>query len=196
MIFADWLTPAQKSAIADVAIASSELEAELERCIIELCRLWWPHGAILLANVRLDARLGMLYELLKVEYHDKAFPADFQTVYTNLKDLNAKRNTIIHGEWILSSLAMEDRQPGSTQSALANKSIVARRRKRAAASPTIAPREVRKIADLLTLNREFLHQLFWEHFSDRVRGLSGLPTKPAQSSAKIKERVRKRLLRL
>lgn len=101
MYFASWLTPAQKRAIADVAIASSELEADLERCIIEFCRLWWPHGAVLLDKVSLDAKLGMLNELIKVEFRGKTVPSKFSEVHRALKDLNSKRNLVIHGEWML-----------------------------------------------------------------------------------------------
>ncbi len=67
-MFSELLTEAQKAAIADVTIASSELETEVERCIIELCRLWWPHGSILLENMRVESKLNTFHQLLVADF--------------------------------------------------------------------------------------------------------------------------------
>ncbi len=197
-MFSDLLTEAQKAAIANVTIASSELETELERCIIELCRLWWPHGAVLLENLRVESKLNILQQLLETEFHGKGVPEAFSYVYSNLKDLNAQRNTIVHGQWTLRSLAVErigERKPGQAMKDIERKDIVAHRRRRGKQSPSIAARQIKKVSDLMSLNRHLLHQLFWEHFSDRVLGLSGLPISPAKSSAQIRRLIRRRAQR-
>ncbi len=194
-MFADLLTEAQKAAIADVAIASSELEAEIERCIIELCRLYWPHGAVLLENIRVEAKLNIFQQLLLIEFRDSAIPEGFTFAYNNLKDLNAQRNTIIHGQWTLRSFAngsWESSKPGQGAMEIERKDIVAHRKKRGKQPPPIAARHIKKVAELMSLNRELLHQLFWEHFSDRVGGLSGLPASPEVPSSLRQETIRKR----
>ena len=193
-MFADLLTEAQKAAIADVAIAGSELEAEIERCIIELCRLHWPHGAVLLENVRVEAKLNIFQQLLLVEFRDAAIPEGFTFAYNNLKDLNAQRNTIIHGQWTLrcfSNGSWKSAKPGQGSKEIESKDIVARRQKRGKQPPPIAARHIKKVAELMSLNRQLLHQLFWEHFSDRVAGLSGLPASPEIPSQRLIETIRK-----
>ena len=197
-MFSDLLTEAQKSAIADVAIASSELEAEVERCIIELCRLWWPHGSVLLENTRLESKLNIFQQLLQAEFQGKVVPEGFTFVHTSLKDLNAQRNTIVHGQWTLRSLAVEkidERKPGQAMKDIERKDIVAHRTRKGKQPPPIAARHIKKVAELMSLNRQLLHQLFWEHFPDRVAGLSGLPARPEKSSAHIRELIRKRVQR-
>lgn len=194
-MFSDLLTEAQKSAIADVTIASAELEAEVERCIIELCRLWWPHGSVLLENTRVESKLNILQQLLQAEFHDKQVPEGFTLAYNNLKDLNAQRNTIVHGQWTLKSLAVGkigEMRPSQAARDIELKDIVAHRKKRGKEPPPIAARHIKKVAELMSLNRQLLHQLFWEHFPDRVAGLSGLPTRPKRSSTQIQELIRKR----
>lgn len=104
-MFADMLSEPQKAAIASVAIAHAELEPKLDRCIIELCHLQWPHGEVLLENTRVERKLEILDKLLKIEFHGTGFPTEFKSVYEALKDLNSQRNTIIHGQWTLRSLA-------------------------------------------------------------------------------------------
>lgn len=197
-MFSDLLNEAQKTAIADVTIASSELEAEVERCIIELCRLWWPHGSVLLDNMRVEAKLNVFQQLLETEFREKAFPEGFTFVHSNLKDLNTQRNTIVHGQWTLRSLAIErlgERRPGQAMKDIERKDIVALRKRRGKQPPPIAARQIKKVADLMSLNRQLLHQLFWEHFPDRVLGLSGLPESPEKSAAQIQDLIRKRVQR-
>ena len=194
-MFSDLLSETQKSAIADVAIASAELEAEVERCIIELCRLWWPHGSVLLENVRVESKLNVFQQLLQADFKGKEVPEGFVFVHNNLKDLNAQRNTIMHGQWTLRSLAVgriDERRPGQAVSDIERKDIVAHRNKRGKQPPPIAAGHIKKVAELMSLNRQLLHQLFWEHFPDRVLGLAGLPTSAETSSSKIRELIRKR----
>ena len=189
------LSEAQKAAIADVAIASSELEAEVERCIIELCKLWWPHGSILLNNVRIEAKLSIFQQLIDVEFHGKTIAEDFRFVCCNLKDLNAQRNTIIHGEWVTKSWSEELQgkklKPGQYRKDIEEKNIVAYKKRHSKSPPAISARHVKKVADLMSLNRALLHQLFWEHFPERVRGLSGRPALPQKSSSQLREMIRK-----
>lgn len=195
-MFADLLSETQKAAIADVAIAHAELESELDLCIIELCKLYWPHGAVLLENIRVERKLDILNKLIEVEFHGREVPPLFKTTYVALKELNTQRNTIIHGQWTLRSLANfkadEPRRRGQARTDIERRDIVAHRNKRGKQPPAIAASHIKKAAELLVLNRKLLHQLFWEHFPDRVTGLAGLEEKPSTSSVKLAERVRKR----
>lgn len=195
-MFADLLSEAQKAAIAEVAIAHAELESELDRCIIELCKLFWPHGAILLESARVERKLDIFSQLLETEFRESEVPPLFRTTCAALKDLNTQRNTIIHGQWTLRSMATYDvEKPPRRGQALIDierKDIVAHRSKRGKQRPAISARHIKRAAELLVLNRRLLHQLFWEHFSDRVNGLGGLPEKPDTSAEALAERIRKR----
>ena len=181
-MFADMLSDDQKAAIADVAIAHAELEAELDRCIIDLCKVYWPHGAILLDGVRVERKIEILTKLLEVEFHDKDIPPLLLTVCADLKSLNTQRNIIIHGQWTLRSLANYDvnkpPKPGSGRREIEAKDIVVHGKRRGRQAATIGAKTVRKTADLIILNRRLLHQLFNESFADRVTGLAGLAEKP------------------
>lgn len=194
MLF-DKLTESQRAAIAEVAVASSELEAELERSIIELCKLWWPHGAVLLDNVRVEAKLNILQALIDVEFNGKPLVAKFKAVFDSLKSLNSQRNTIIHGDWVAKSWTQdfEGRKPGQYLRDIEQGNIVAYRKKRGKQAPAVSAQQVKKVADLIELNRRLLHQLFWEHFPDRVAGLSGLPESKTMTSVILREQIRKRM---
>lgn len=188
------LTESQRAAIAEVAVASSELEAELERSIIELCKLWWPHGAVLLDNVRVEAKLNILQSLIDAEFNGKPLVAEFKAVFDSLKSLNSQRNTIIHGNWVTKSWTQEfvDWKPGQHLRDIEQGNIVAHRNKRGKQPPAVSAQKVKKVADLIELNRRLLHQLFWEHFPDRVAGLSGLPESKTMTSDILRELIRKR----
>ena len=193
-MFSDLLSEAQKAAIADVTIASSELEAELERCIIQICRLYWPHGTILLENMRVESKLNTFHQLLAAEFRDKGIPEGFTFAYNNLKDLNAQRNTIVHGQWTLRSFAIaseKDWKPGQAKTDIERKDIVAHRKRNGKQPPPISARQIKKVADLTSLNRQLLRLLFWEHFQDRVLGLSGVPAK-GETSIQLRELIAKR----
>lgn len=181
-MFADILSEEQKAAIADVAIAHAELEAELDRCVIDLCKLFWPFGAILLDGVRVERKIDILMKLLEVEFHGKTTPPLLEKVCSDLKALNTQRNVIIHGQWTLRSLANYDinkpPKPGSGRKEIEAKDIVVKGKNRGKQAATIGAKSVRKTADLIALNRRLLHQLFYENFANRVTGLAGLPEKP------------------
>ena len=194
-MFADMLNDAQKAAIADVTIESAQLEVELERCIIQLCKLWWPHGSVLLENVRLEGKLTVFEKLLAAEYAKTVVPEGFRVACDQLRNLNTQRNTIVHGEWMLKSMAEEsfsDVNPSALRKDVVHKNIVAHRRKREKSPQPVPARNIKKIAELMALNRQLIHQLFWEHFPDRVTALSGLPSSPERSSKKLLSAIRAR----
>lgn len=198
-MFADMLSEAQKSAIADVAIAHAELEAELDHCVIQLCNLHWPHGAILLDGVGVERKIGMFARLLEIEFNGRDVPTMFKATCADLKALNTQRNTIIHGQWTLRSLANYDgRKPslaGSARVDIENRDIVVHARRRGKEPALIGARSIKKAADLIVLNRRLLHQLFWDHFAKRVQGLSGLPEKPDTTADKLSNLVGERSAR-
>ncbi|MGA7181600.1 MAG: hypothetical protein WBX11_18730 [Thiobacillaceae bacterium] len=194
-MFSDMLSEAQKAAIADVTIASSELEAELERCIIELCKLTWSHGSILLENMRIDSKLNVFRQLLVAEFNDKDVPEGFTYANNNLKDLNAQRNVIVHGQWTLKSFAVArngDLKPGHAKRDIESKDIVAHRTRNGKRPSLVAARQIKKVAELTSLNRQLLRRLFWEHFPERILGLSGVPTPKDRSSKQLRELIVKR----
>jgi hypothetical protein len=198
-MFADMLSKDQKAAIADVAIAHAELEAELDRCIIDLCKVYWPHGAILLDAVRVERKLDMLIKLLEVEFRGKDVPPLLLTVCADLKSLNSQRNVVIHGQWTLRSLANYDvnkpPKPGSGRREIQAKDIVVQGKKRGKQAATIGAKAVRKTADLIALNRRLLHQLFYENFADRITGLAGLAEKPDTTALALSKLVTARATR-
>ena len=198
-MFADMLSEDQKAAIADVAIAHAELETELDRCIIDLCKIYWPHGAILLDGVRVERKIDMLTKLLEVEFHGSAVPHLLLTVCADLKSLNTQRNVIIHGQWTLRSLANYDLnkppKPGNWRKEIEAKDIVVKGKRRGKQAATIGAKAVRKTADLIVLNRRLLHQLFFENFADRVSGLAGLAEKPDITALALSKLVSARALR-
>lgn len=181
-MYADMLSNDQKSAIADVAIAHAELETELDRCIIDLCKMHWPHGAILLDGVRVERKIEILEKLIEVEFDQKCVPPSLLKVCADLKSLNTQRNVIIHGQWTLRSLANYDikkpPKPGSARRDIDTNDIVVQRKRRGKQSATIGAKTIRKTAELIVLNRRLLHQLFYENFGDRITGLAGLQEKP------------------
>ena len=99
-VFADLLTHAQKVAIARVAIESAAMETEIQLCVMDLYRLRYNQGEVLLKNVRLDAKTDFFFQLVQLEFPDSQLPDNFKFVREQLKNLNAQRNTIIHGDWI------------------------------------------------------------------------------------------------
>lgn len=195
---ANLLSDAQKFAIADITIASTDLDLEVERCIIELCKLQWLHGVVLLENVSVAAKLDMFQQLLQIEFHSSKIPDGFVFVNQNLKDLNAQRNTIVHGQWMTRSFASGDWEKVilNSRREIEQKDIVAQRKKRGKKPPPIAAKDIAKVSELMDLNRELLHQLFWEHFPFRVSGLAGVQKLPAVSSLQRQEIIRKRKQKL
>jgi hypothetical protein len=145
--------------------------------------------------MRLEAKLNIFQQLLQIEFHKTEVPEGFTFMHANLKNLNAQRNTIIHGQWTLRSFANGSfltNEPGRARADMERKDIVAHRKKRGKQPPPIPAKQITKVAELMSLNRQLLAQLFFEHFADRVRGLAGLPAGPKHSSAQLQEAVRKR----
>lgn len=188
---ASLLTDAQKSAIADVAIASAELDAEIERCIVDLCKIWSGHGRVLLERVSADAKIGLFKQLLESEFPDDPLLTEFDAVCDGLKSLNKERNTVIHGQWVPKSWTNDKRKPGQIGKDIERKDIVAIRRTRSKQTG-VSAKQIKRVADLMSLHQTLLHQLFWEHFRSRVSGLAGVPLLPEIPSPELRERIRKR----
>lgn len=192
-MFAELLSESQKASIAAVAIAHVEVEVEVERCIIELCGVSWLHGAVLIEKTSFERKLEIFKQLLEIEFHETAVPLALRQVDASLRDLNAQRNTVIHGQWTVRSLVSfeqtKPRRPGQLMRDIERKDIVAYRKKMGKQPPPISAKHIAKVAGLLVLNRRLLHQLFWEHFNERIRGLSGLPEKPDVTSTQLAEKV-------
>lgn len=186
----DQLTEKQKAAIADVAIASAELESEIERCIIDLCRLWPGHGQVLLSSARLEAKLNLFRQLIEAEQPDSKAFEDFSEVIDELKRLTSTRNTVIHGSWIPLHWTL-NREGSSYKRARERPTELVARRSNGKKDNTISATKVAKVATLMSLNRALLHQLFWEHFRDRVSGLSGLPTSPEIPASQLRLKIQK-----
>ena len=188
---ANLLTDARKTAIADVAIASAELEAEVERCIVDLCKLWPGHGRVLLERASVDAKIGIFRQLLEAEFPDAPFLSEFVSVCETLKSLNSERNTVIHGQWVPKSWTNKKRKPGQIGKDIERKNIVAVRRNPGKAT-AVSAKKIKRVADLMILNQALLHELFWEHFRSRVSGLSGVRALPEIPAQQRREKIRKR----
>ena len=182
-VFADLLTHAQKVAIAHVAIESAAMETEIQLCVMDLCRLRYNQGEVLLKNVRLDAKTDIFFQLVQLEFPDSQLPDNFKFLREQLKNLNAQRNTIIHGEWIPLSYTSI---PITRNQFADQKDIVAVRKRGSKPPDPVSAKAVSRVAVLMALNRRLLRRLFWEYFPDRVQGLSGIPANEKITAGKLR----------
>lgn len=191
-MLSDQLTESQKSAIADVAIAGAELESSLQRFIADICGLNATHAAILLGNVRLDAKLNTLQQIVESDPPSTAAQVRLEFAIANLKDLNAQRNTIIHGQWVPQSLPPSSASPKRIAEDIRNNNLVAFTRKHGKSPRTVSASKIRKVAELTVLNHVLLTYLLCEYFPELVVRMVGIAGSPKSESIRLQEKIRKR----
>ena len=191
-MISDQLTELHKSAIADVAIAGAELESSLEWFIADLCGLNPAHAAILLGNVRLDAKLNTPQQIVESDPPSTAGQERLAFAIANLKNLNAQRNTIIHGQWMPQSWPPSFASPKRIAEDIRNNNLVAFTRKHGKPPRTVSASKIRKVAELTVLNHELLTYLLCEYFPERVIRMVGVAGSPKSESIRLQEKIRKR----
>ena len=163
------LTPEQLQAIGSVAVETSYLEEWVELLVWELCGFDEDTGRIFTEKMMLDAKVGLLSDLLTPRINDKAVMAEFKEIFDSIKDDIPKRNTIIHGQWGSKDARVSLFNLASGR--IPSDSVAVRKRRKSAPVPVLA-KDVIKIAQRIAGHRKKLMRFAVKH-----EALFSLPSK-------------------
>jgi hypothetical protein len=163
------LTPEQLQAIGSVAVETSYLEEWVEMLIWELCGFDENTGRIFTEKMMLDAKIGLLSDLLTPRIEDKETGAEFKEIFDSIKNDIPKRNTIIHGHWGSKDAHVSLFNIASGK--IPSDSVAVRKRRKAAPAPVLA-KDVIKIAQRISRHRAKLMRFAVKH-----EALFSLPSK-------------------
>lgn len=187
------LTTEQKVSIADVTVSCSEAEKIIERCIIRLCGGAVRRARIMMGSCRLDKKIEMLSKLLDEESLDHDSRKEFKFISDQLKQLNARRNIIIHGDWVTPTWAKGD---------FTDEGLVKIREEREAGKvvayisrldkqgQSVDSAELPEVARLFSLYGELLHETMCAAFPNKFYGLSDYSEDPQANIIKLKKEIK------
>lgn len=89
----------QLAEIGSIALESTECEVTVESILWALAGLDKERGPLFTQNMQMNARLELLSSLGKARLADGPLLDEFSSIISTLKELNSKRNNVIHGSW-------------------------------------------------------------------------------------------------
>ncbi len=89
----------QLAEIGSIALESTECEVMVESLIWDLAGLDTDAGKLFTHSMQMNTRLETLSSLGKARLSSEDQLNKFAAIISTLKDLNSKRNTVIHGSW-------------------------------------------------------------------------------------------------
>ena len=118
------LTDDQLKAIGCLAVESSRLESLLDDFIQTVCRFDDTQKELFIGKWMTSQKIDAIKLLIRPRLRSKVKLQKFDTLFEKLKDLIARRNIIIHGDWTISqpynALAILISGTGRRSDAIAN----------------------------------------------------------------------------
>jgi hypothetical protein len=103
------LSDEQLRAVGCLALEATHLEIYIEAIIRGLCEFDENKSKVFLDRLMIGAKTDIMRDLIWPIVRDTPQGNEFKVIYDDIKDLIAKRNTVIHGDWGLNLTVTEMR---------------------------------------------------------------------------------------